>query len=88
MSRLFVNVFYIHIPYIELQRSLSKTGPYETVHDTSDNPIRFHADYSNCPTPRVDNCWPTVEGHTPAYQGEGNTRIKGYTLNAPITDPE
>lgn len=82
---------YQKVKYIELQRSLSKTGIYETVRDVSDNPVRFYADYSECPNPRVANCWPKVEGHTPAFRqdsGSGDTQTKGYTLNTPITDPE
>ena len=76
------------VHYIELQRSLSKNGIYETVYDASDNPIRYYADYTNCPNPWADDCWPDVEGHTPAIRGEGETQVKGYTLNTPITDPE
>ncbi|MBF0234457.1 MAG: hypothetical protein HQK65_15660, partial [Desulfamplus sp.] len=76
------------VEYLELQRSLSKTGPYETVRDTLNSPVRFYVDYTDCLIPRVENCWPSVQGHTPAYQGEGETRIKGYTLDIPITDPE
>ncbi|WP_186441701.1 two-component regulator propeller domain-containing protein [Desulfamplus magnetovallimortis] len=76
------------VQYIELQRSLSKTGVYETVYDASGNPVRFHADYTNCPNSRADNCWPAVEKHTPAIKGQGDAKVKGYTLNTPITDPE
>ncbi|SLM30812.1 hypothetical protein MTBBW1_2450002 [Desulfamplus magnetovallimortis] len=79
---------YQNVQFIELQRALSKTGLYETVRDISGNPVRFYVDYSDCPYPRVDKCWPAVQGHTPAYQGEGDTRIKGYTLDITITDPE
>ncbi|KPA17819.1 hypothetical protein MHK_001962, partial [Candidatus Magnetomorum sp. HK-1] len=42
-----------------------QVGVYETVVDASDKPVRFYVDYSICPKPRVDNCWVTVEGHTP-----------------------
>ncbi len=76
------------VHYIELQRSLSKTGVYETVYDASGNPVRFNADYTECPNPWADDCWPTVEGHTPAVKGEGDTQINGYTLNTSITDSE
>ncbi|MEA1962326.1 MAG: two-component regulator propeller domain-containing protein, partial [Bacillota bacterium] len=76
------------VHYIELQRSLSKNGVYETVYDASDNPVRFHADYSDCPNPWADDCWPVVEGHIPAVKGENDTQIKGYTLNTSIMDPE
>ncbi|MBF0242734.1 MAG: hypothetical protein HQK64_09720 [Desulfamplus sp.] len=80
---------YQNVKYIELQRSLSQDGVYETVLDASDKPVRFYADYSICPKPRVDNCWVTVEGHTPKTKTnpDGST-TKGYTLNIPINDPE
>ncbi|MBF0229012.1 MAG: hypothetical protein HQK63_05390 [Desulfamplus sp.] len=78
-----------NVKYIELQRSLSQDGVYETVLDASDKLIRFYTDYSICPKPRVDNCWVTVEGHTPETRtnSDGST-TKGYTLNTPIEDPE
>ncbi|MBF0234749.1 MAG: hypothetical protein HQK65_17180 [Desulfamplus sp.] len=80
---------YQNVKYVELQRSLSKGGVYETVLDSSDTPVRFHADYSECPKPRVDKCWVTVEGHTPATkQNLDGSTTKGYKLNTPITDPE
>ena len=81
---------YQNVKYIELQRSLSKNGAYETVYDTFNNPVRFYADFSDCPNPRVENCWPSVDGHTPAFRQDpiGDTQIKGYTLNTPVTDPE
>ncbi|MBF0229016.1 MAG: hypothetical protein HQK63_05410 [Desulfamplus sp.] len=80
---------YQNVKYIELQRSLSQDGVYETVLDASDKLIRFYADYSICPKPRVDNCWVTVEEHTPETKtnSDGST-TKGYTLNTPINDPE
>ncbi|MBF0230990.1 MAG: hypothetical protein HQK63_15585, partial [Desulfamplus sp.] len=74
--------------YIELQRSLSKNGVYETVLDSSDNPVRFYADYSNCQNPMRDDCWPNVVGHLPADKGSKYMPYKGYTLNTPINDPE
>ncbi|MBF0230576.1 MAG: hypothetical protein HQK63_13485 [Desulfamplus sp.] len=80
---------YQNVKYIELQRSLSQDGVYETVLDASDKPVRFYADYSQCPKPRVDNCWVTVEEHTPETRtnSDGST-TKGYRLNTPINDPE
>ncbi|MBF0229014.1 MAG: hypothetical protein HQK63_05400 [Desulfamplus sp.] len=80
---------YQNVKYVELQRSLSQDGVYETVLDASDKPVRFYADYSICPKPRVDNCWVTVEGHTPETKtnSDGST-TKGYTLNTTIEDPE
>ncbi|WP_222424174.1 ligand-binding sensor domain-containing protein, partial [Desulfamplus magnetovallimortis] len=79
---------YQDVIYIELQRSLSKIGPYETVHDTSDKPVRFYTDYADCSAPRIESCWPTLEGHTPTVKGTGETQIKGYILNDPVIDPE
>ncbi|SLM30810.1 exported hypothetical protein [Desulfamplus magnetovallimortis] len=81
-------VDYQNVKYVELQRALSRTSPFETVNDTSGNPVRFDVDYTHCPNPRVDQCWPTVKGHTPAYKEEGDLQIKGYTLDLPVTDPE
>ncbi len=76
------------VRYIELQRSLAKTGPYETVLDLTNRPIRFNVDYTNCSNPNVEGCWPEVEGHMPGFRGEGITEIKGYTLDTPVTDSE
>lgn len=79
---------YLDVQYFELQRSLAKEGPYNTVIGRNQKPVRFEADYSDCGEPRQYDCWPEVEGHTPHTINSGDTLIRGYTLDKPVVDPE
>ncbi|MBF0235794.1 MAG: hypothetical protein HQK65_22565, partial [Desulfamplus sp.] len=74
------------VKYFELQRSLSLNGSYETVLDLSNKPVRFPVDYNQCEDPRLQNCWPEIEGHSPHTREDYGTITKGYQLDIPIID--
>ncbi len=77
-----------NVQYIELQRSLSKVGAYETVFDLTNNPVRFYVDYTECQKNSKEKCFPKVEGHTLIIKEYDDNKIMGYELNTPITDAE